>query len=335
MTESGKNSSMKRAEKHETGGRYWKLPSRNIWVCALLALFVFLSAFSVLNIPMKGVDERASQYLNSTMLKAGVTFAIARGLNATISIVQESRIGFDFVVSGEIALFEVLDPVNDLVEKFSTVMLVSTVSLGIQSLLLKIGQWVGITVLLTSALVLFLLSVLLPDRMGKAKSAVRGVAWRVLAVAIVVRVAIPITALVSAGLDSAVFENRYSEAKRELENAYREGREANLFMEEYGLEGPEQENEDEMRKDKEPKRELFGNTGGLNMKRMFSRIVESLKNITIHIIEMIVVFVLQTIIIPLITLWALIRIARGLFGARFRVAMSGMTDKLFQNRSKG
>jgi len=326
---------MKQTEKSRSGRRYWKLPSRNVCVCALLVLFIFLSAFSVLNIPMRGVDERASQYLNSTMLKAGVTFALAQGLNATISLVKESRIGFDFVVSGEIALFELLDPVNDLVEKFSTVMLVSTVSLGIQSLLLKIGQWIGITVLLTSAIVLFLASVLLPDRMEKAKIAVRGVAWRVLAVAVVVRIAIPLTALVSAGLDSVIFENRYSEAKQELENAYRAGKEANLIMQEYGLEGPEQEAEYEMRKDEELKKKLFENIGGLNMKKMFSRVVESLKNITIHIIDMIVVFILQTVIIPLITLWALVRIARELFGARFRFAMSGMTEKLFEKKPKG
>jgi hypothetical protein len=326
---------MKKKAKHGSGVRYWKLPWRNVCVCAFLVLFIFLSSFSVLNLPMRGFDKRASQYLKSTMLKAGVTFALARGLNATISLVQESRVGFDFIVSGEIALFELLDPVNDLVEKFSTVMLMSTVSLGIQSLLLKIGQWVGITVFLTSALVLFLLLVLLPDRMEKAKIAVRGIAWRVLAVAVVVRIAIPLTALVCAGLDSVIFENRYSEAKQELENAYREGKEANLFIQEYGLEGSEQEAEEEMRKNEEPKRELFGNTGGLNMKKMFSRVVESLKNITIHIIDMIVVFILQTIVIPLITLWALVRIARGLFGTRFRLAMSGMTEKLFENKPKG
>jgi len=171
--------------------------------------------------------------------------------------------------------------------------------------------------------------------MEKAKIAVRGVAWRVLAVAVVVRIAIPLTALVSAGLDSVIFENRYSEAKQELENAYRAGKEANLIMQEYGLEGPEQEAEYEMRKDEELKKKLFENIGGLNMKKMFSRVVESLKNITIHIIDMIVVFILQTVIIPLITLWALVRIARELFGARFRVAMSGMTEKLFEKKPKG
>jgi uncharacterized membrane protein len=238
-------------------------------------------------------------------------------------------------VSGELALFEILDPINDLVEKFSTVMLVSTVSLGIQSLLLKIGQWVGIPILLTAALALFLLSVLFPERMAKTKTAVRGVAWRVFTIAVVVRIAIPLIALVSAGLDSVVFENRYAEAKQELEKVYSEGKEANLFVQKYGFESLEEEAQTGMHRGEKSEKERFGNTGGVNMKKMFSRIVDSLKNITIHVIDMTVVFILQTIIVPLITLWALVRIARELFGTRFRIAMSGMTDKLFENKPKG
>jgi len=334
MTDSGRNFSLKRAKRHEDGKGYWKRPWRNICVCALLVLLIFLASFSVLNLPLKGMDERASKYLNNTMLKAGVTFALARGLNATISLVQESRIGFDFFVSGELALFEILDPINDLVEKFSTVMLVSTVSLGIQSLLLKIGQWVGVPILLTAALMLFLLSVLFPERMARMKTAVRGVAWRVLTIAVVVRIAIPLIALVGAGLDSVVFENRYTEAKHELEKVYREGKEANLFVQNYGLGTLEEEAQEGMKRGEKSEKELFGNTGGLNMKKMFSRIVESLKNITIHVIDITVVFILQTIIVPLITLWALVRIAKELFGTRFRLAMSGVTDKLFENRTK-
>ena len=51
----------------------------------------------------------------------------------------------------------------------------------------------------------------------------------------------------------------------------------------------------------------------LNIKQTFTKIVASLKNITSYIIDLIIVFIVQTIFIPLLTFWGLLKIARIIF----------------------
>jgi hypothetical protein len=173
-------------------GRYWADPKKKLILIALFIALSILAATAVLDRPLEGMDERAANYLNRTMLKAGMTFAVARGLNGIVSVIQESRIGFDFIVSGDLALFELLDPVNDLIEKFSTIMLVSTVSLGIQKILMEIGRWVGIKILFTSSFLLLLAGAALPDRLGDTRQRVRAFAGRILIVGVVIRVVFPL-----------------------------------------------------------------------------------------------------------------------------------------------
>ncbi len=68
-------------------------------------------------------------------------FAVARGLNAVISLIQGTEINATpFGVGVTMTIGEILDPMNDLVERFSWIMLAASVSLGIQKLLLAVGE---------------------------------------------------------------------------------------------------------------------------------------------------------------------------------------------------
>lgn len=303
---------------------------------AVIMALIILSATSILNRPFQGIDETATKYINRTMLKAGVTYAVARGLNATISLIQESRIGFDFFVSGEVALFEILDPVNDLVEKFSTVMLISTVSLGIQKVALEIGKLVGISILLTSSLILLLISFVLPDRMGHVKGIVKNVGLKVLIVAIIIRISIPVIALVSSGVNTVFLEKKYNDAQKELERAHEKGKEANIILDDYVMER-EKQGLFKKKGQIEPSldRTVQGKEGNreekfsLNIKESFTRVVNALKNITNYIIDLVIIFIVQTIIIPLLTLWGLMRITQLIFGRQGSAPSKAIRRKLF------
>ena len=61
----------------------------------------------------------------------------------------------------------------------------------------------------------------------------------------------------------------------------------------------------------------------LNIKQTFTKIVASLKNITSYIIDLIIVFIVQTIFIPLLTFWGLLKIARTIF-RRFSFNVNGI-----------
>jgi hypothetical protein len=71
-------------------------------------------------------------------------FAVARTLNGVISAAQGTEVALEPGGVGVVlSVGEILDPINDLIERFSAVMLIAASSLGLQALLLNIlqGSW--------------------------------------------------------------------------------------------------------------------------------------------------------------------------------------------------
>src|SRR5512139_3807710 len=84
-------------------------------------------------------DDYGHHYTQQTLKRALVTFAIARGLNAVISVAQGTEVSIEPAGVGvNFTPGQILDPLNDLIESFSWVMLLAATSLGIQELLLTI-----------------------------------------------------------------------------------------------------------------------------------------------------------------------------------------------------
>ena len=353
--------------------RYWVKPKKHLIISIMLVVLIILSAASVLDRPFKGLDEKATGHINKTLIRAGSFFAMARGLNAIISVIQSSEIGFSFIGQTSIAIGELFDPLNDLIEKFSSVMLVSTVSLGIQKILLEIGKWIGIKIFLTSSLILFLIVLLLPDRITGIKQKIGGIAFKVLIFAIVVRFAVPVIAVVSSSINTVFLEDKYNTAKSVLDKANEEVKETNQFLEKYELkekdsdisnediylktenndssakEGEEKDRFKLFNKKKKEKREIESESADknepvyvknkdvkkikFNFKNIMGKFGDALKNITNHIIDLIVIFILQTIIIPIVTLWGLLQLTKFLFREQVYASATGVVGKLFQSKS--
>ncbi|MDX4064064.1 hypothetical protein Q6A88_08485 [Aliarcobacter skirrowii] len=94
----------------------------------ILSIFIIFASSSVV------VNESAKDVIDKSFNQALIVFGSAKALNAVISLAQGTEINLPFVV---VAVGEVLDPINDLVEQFSLIMLASLVSLGIQKILLN------------------------------------------------------------------------------------------------------------------------------------------------------------------------------------------------------
>jgi hypothetical protein len=104
---------------------------------ALLTLLILLLSLLTLS---SQVDEEAMRIHDASFERAVGSFAIAKGLNAVISLIQGTELNAAPAGIGvTLSVGEVLDPLNDLIERFSWVMLAASVSLGIQKLLLSIG----------------------------------------------------------------------------------------------------------------------------------------------------------------------------------------------------
>jgi len=81
------------------------------------------------------LDKEGRRIVDDSFNQALVVFGTAKALNAVISVVQGTEVGPPGVT---IAIGEVLDPVNDLIERFSWIMLASITSLGIQTIFMNI-----------------------------------------------------------------------------------------------------------------------------------------------------------------------------------------------------
>lgn len=98
---------------------------RHLWLIALVALPV-LGWLGIL-------DRVSTARLDGSITTAGLVYGTARGINALVSLLQGTEVNA-FLLTFSIG--EVLDPINDLIERFSLVILIALGSLALQKILL-------------------------------------------------------------------------------------------------------------------------------------------------------------------------------------------------------
>lgn len=103
------------------------LQQRFLWLVALIALpIIGWSGF---------LDTVSTEQLNGSISSAGLVYGTARGINALVSLLQGTEFSLPFVT---LSIGEVLDPVNDLIERFSNIILLALGSLALQKILLAV-----------------------------------------------------------------------------------------------------------------------------------------------------------------------------------------------------
>ena len=108
--------------------------NRKTFAAALIVLLVAVSSTRVL-------DDYVDDYTTGAITRAALTYATARGINALVSMLQSSNVEAGIgVVSGSITIGELLDPLNDMIERFSTVMTWVLASLAAQKVLLLVAS---------------------------------------------------------------------------------------------------------------------------------------------------------------------------------------------------
>ena len=85
-------------------------------------------------------DEVGQSHVDTAFKRALVGYALARGLNGAISVAQGTEVAIQPAGVGvNFTPGQILDPVNDLVERFSWIMMLASSSLGIQKVLLSMS----------------------------------------------------------------------------------------------------------------------------------------------------------------------------------------------------
>ncbi len=103
-------------------------------VSILIVVLVSISSTRLL-------DDYVDDYTTESITNAALTYATARGINALVSMLQSSEIQTGVVlVSGSMTIGELLDPLNDMIERFSTIMTWVLASLAAQKVLLLLAS---------------------------------------------------------------------------------------------------------------------------------------------------------------------------------------------------
>ena len=95
-------------------------------------------------------DQQSATQVHQSLQNSLTTFAVAHALNGVISVAQGTELVIEPAgVDISLADGEILDPINELIERFSWVMLAGSTSLGIQAFVLEFSGAKVIGVLLT------------------------------------------------------------------------------------------------------------------------------------------------------------------------------------------
>lgn len=250
------------------------------------------------------VDDLGREYTDRGFKRALVTFAVARSLNGVISVAQGTEVAIQPAGIGlNFAPGQILDPINDLVERFSWVMLASSTSLGIQKVLMGIFASPGFTLLLGAALLLLVSLLWSP---GAAAERMRPLLYKSAIVLLLLRFSIPVVALVSEGVFRLFLEEQYVASSEQIEQTAQEIGHINRSTERAasGL-------ADETIVDK-AMRYYESATSQMDVQGHIERYKAAAAEASEHAINLIVIFVLQTLLLPLLFLWIIIRLFRHL-----------------------
>jgi len=274
-----------------------KIAMTLIWLSGALLAYSALLGFILGKTPIVRLDERAEIYVENTMARAAYTFAIVRGLNGMISVIQGTEVALSPAGIGlNLSVGEVLDPINDLAERFSWVMLVSTASLGIQRILMEMSDWLGLQVLMTTGMLLLAVSVW-KRFWGRVDLHSTGIGLVMLAV--VIRMMIPAVALVSETIYARFLSDHYQEASQTLTHIREELSQVDPTGPVNGATASSANRLQEIR------RWLAETSDWSDMRKKIDQLGAKLERFTADAVHLMVVFILQTILIPLLTLWLL------------------------------
>lgn len=263
------------------------------------------------------IDSASTKYIDDALIRAVSAYALSRSFNAVVSVFEESHLQIQPAGVGvSLALGEVLDPINDLVERFSWVMLASLTALGIQKALVVIGPWFSVTILLPISLSLFLIS-LLPLKHWTKRSTSLGNA--ILIGVFLVRFAVPVMTFFNQQVYQNVLEETHNKAIGKVASEMSKLKKELPELDELHLPSNQPAPQNLWDKTKEALNRTIDQTKEImTVQNKVKKLKEIATQLIDRIMDLIVVFVLNTIILPLLFLWAIYKLGRKI-GALERI----------------
>ena len=264
-----------------------------------IVLFFFLSGVKV-----PKLDDRTDTYFSQAIYKAGLAYATCRVINASISVIKESSLQLEPAGLGvSLAVGQALDPIDDMTERLSDVLVTAITALGVQKLTFEIAQALAPSVF---AVFLFGYAVVVWFENPRISAFRKGLMRLLLFIAIA-RFCLPVSSLANDFLQEHYFAQQIAEANDQLAMSSAElDRLKYVSLPEIdGLIGT-LENSAAFIKQKsvELKNVLVSTTQDMGL------IIENMLKLTFLYVG---IFIIQVIVLPLLSFWLLVKLANLIF----------------------
>lgn len=235
------------------------------------------------------LDRKADKHLTTTFQQALTAFGAAKALNAAISLMQETSVRVSpFGVGLDLAVGQVLDPINDMAERASWIFLAAMASVGIQKFILSMVPWASVNVLLCLGLAVLALG-FWRAKIGSFNLLTLGT--KLILVAILLRLLIPASVVVYEFINVRFTPAHYAKSLADIESA---GSDLKSLQQAMIMQNKTAGEPSAWDRAMEWKRVI---------KEEFSRTVEQAEQTMERFINLIILFIIRTVVLPLGTLW--------------------------------
>lgn len=266
------------------------------WNKLLLVIFTLLSLCLALSFT---IDDNAKKLVDESFKQSVIVFGSAKALNAVISLAQGTQINLPFVT---VAVGEILDPINDLVEQFSLVMLASMVSLGIQKILLNFVTTDIYNYLLFTSIIIF--NFWLFKRFTNDEK-IRNLFFKITFILLFLRFAIPMMAYVN-----EVSYNYFVKPQYNIEELNQDILKVKDDVSKINQETITQ------KQDSSFFNKVMEKFDSSYYEKKVNEYKDAVDNSSQYIIDLIIVFIFQTIFLPIIFLFLLYSFVKSIFNIR-------------------
>ncbi len=179
-------------------------------------LLIAVAALALLTVPdlrLPYLDRQADAYFADAMTKAGAAYGVCRAVNACVSVVKDSQIQIEPAGLGvSLAAGQILDPLDDMTERASDVLVTAIVSLGIQKIAYDLSVAFAPPLLGVALLAWCACSF----GRGRRAAILRAMACKAFAAIVVARLCLPISSLISAELNTRYFSPQIAKTRNAL-----------------------------------------------------------------------------------------------------------------------
>jgi len=232
---------------------------------------------------MSDFNKMSHDEVHDSFKKALAIFATAKGLNAAISVAQGTEIG-------PIAIGEVLDPINDMIEQFSWIMIAALTSLGIQKILLYITADFAFNIVVASVIFIFIVMIWFKEKLDERYILAFA---KVVLIVLFARFAVPLNSYVK----HKVYEHYISKTEFSIE---KNSKSLDLSTKKI-----------EKISSKEPNSSWISTIKNFDLSKKINFLKQEVVSISDYIVNLIVVYIFETLFFPLIFLLLLYRLIKS------------------------